>query len=702
MLLKKIVIENFKGLRSAEFEPTQFGCLVGENNAGKSSILQAVALALNRPSQLPLGLFYDPTLPVEFALEFSEVTRNHLLRLAVEHRPRIESLVAAGRMDLVVRYRPEQKVEVTTKRQIPRDQRYRQDAIDAALAARRGAAIREAAVAAYPELSADLPQGLNMTATKEFLGTAIGRLPPESFELAEAPLPSGIGPSITALLPEPIYIPAVKNFADDLKTTQTTSFGRLLGLLLEDMEPDLVVVEQSLALLNALLNRVTVEGREQDRRHRKVRDLEALVESLLGQNFPKVKLELRIPPPELKTILNAAQIYIDDGSKDLVENKGDGLRRSLTFALLQAYVRQLSTGRAAGLANAPALRPLIFLFEEPELYLHPKSQRILFNTLGKIAESHQVVVTTHSPLFFAPGVTAAFVRVSKRDAVPKPVGVLNPVNFALDARSAEVFRLARFENCDAAFFSGRVVLFEGESDDAYIKHVAKLLNPSWDFDLKNIALVRVSGKGNFAKFREFFGAFGIEVKVVADLDVLFDGYQHLGAGPEAAEARQMAIRAIDACITRRQTVAQPTPRQIRSKVSQESWKARYDSAKAALRAVQAGGAVDANTLTSIDGLFDWEQDIARELICRDDPAAAIALVPLLDALRRDGVCVLSRGAIEEYYPDGVPAGGSKPDRALRAAALVTTAEQASALSLPLAQGRAAELVEIVQEVFRGL
>jgi putative ATP-dependent endonuclease of the OLD family len=700
--LERIEISNFKSFRSAAFVPAQFGCLVGENNAGKSSILQAVVMALGRPSQLQLGAFYDPALPVEFYLEFSGVTENHLLRLAGEHRSRIAQLVSDGTIRLIVRYRPEQKVEIATKTLVPRDPRYSQESIDTALAGRRGAAIRDAANAAYPELVADMPTGLAMAATKEWIATAISALPRDEFELAEAPLSTGIGSSITALLPEPIYIPAVKNFADDLKTTQSTSLGRLLGLLLQDMEPDLALIEQSLAQLNQLLNRVTVEGRAQDRRHRKVQDLENLVESLLGQNFPSAKVELHIPPPELKAILNAAQIYVDDGSRDLVDNKGDGLRRSFAFALLQAYVRQLNAGRQEERANVPALRPLIFLFEEPELYLHPKSQRVLFNTLGKIAESHQVVVTTHSPLFFAPGVTATFVRVSKRTAMPKPIGVLNPVNFALDARSAEVFRLARFENCDAAFFSGRVVLFEGESDDAYIRHVAKLLNPDWDFDLKNVALVRVSGKGNFAKFRDFFSAFGIEVKVVADLDALFDGYQHLGAGVAAADARQLALREIDACIARREIVAQPNSRQIRRKVGQDSFKGRYDIAKAALRAVQAGGPVDANTVAALDGLFDWEQDLARELACRHDPAAGAALVPLLDALRRDGVCVLSRGAIEEYYPEGVPAGGAKPDRALQAAALLTTADEALVVSAPLAHGRAAELVEVVQEIFRGL
>ncbi|MBZ2210031.1 AAA family ATPase [Massilia soli] len=72
MHLQTISVQNFKGLREASFTPTQFGCLVGENNAGKSSVMQAIVTALNRPSQLSLNLFYDHTLPVRFTLNYSD------------------------------------------------------------------------------------------------------------------------------------------------------------------------------------------------------------------------------------------------------------------------------------------------------------------------------------------------------------------------------------------------------------------------------------------------------------------------------------------------------------------------------------------------------------------------------------------------------------------------------------------------------
>lgn len=702
MKFKKIRISNFKGLREAEFEPTKFTCLVGENNAGKSTVLQAVVYALNRPSQLPPDLFYDPTIPVEFHIVLSEITPPHLERLADESRGKIASLLVDGSLELIIRYRPDQKVEIKVNRLVPDEVRYRDDWISEALAGKRGAAVREVILQQYPEFADACPDNLNVTFAKQYLSECIDQLPRDQFTFAEAPLPSGISNSIAALLPEPIYIPAVKSLADDLKTTQSTSFGRLLALLLEDMSSDLEQINQSLDQLNTLFNRRDREGEIIDERHARVQELENSVEGFLRENFPTAKVELKIPPPELRTILSSAQIFIDDGSRDLIDNKGDGIKRSLTFALLQSYVAKLNSTEANRDEVGPAQKPLIFLFEEPELYLHPKSQRILFNTLARISENHQVVVTTHSPLFFSPGATASFVRVAKKEENPKPVGVLYPVLFELDNANAEVFRIARFENADAAFFSRRVVLFEGESDDAFFKHIATKLNPAWDFDAKNVALVRVSGKGNFAKFRKFFEAFGIEVKIVADLDAMFEGFEHLGVGDGILQMRATAIQEIDKRINALGIRAEPNTRQIKSRVQSQTFRDRYYSAKDALRKAHETGEIDAETFANLDALFVWENNVARVRACQEDNAAQLALLPAITAMQECGVCVLLRGAIEDYYPRGTPSAGPKPERALAATALVDSPAVARNLSQPIADGREPELVEICDILFSQL
>ncbi|MFP5249718.1 MAG: AAA family ATPase [Acidobacteriota bacterium] len=120
MRLREIKIANFKGLKAAEFAPTSFGCLVGENNAGKSSVLQAINYALKRSPSLPIELFYDPTKPVELSLQFDGVTEAHLRRLADNHGAQLKELIIDGKFEIFVGYQsPEAKCTVTMARSVP-------------------------------------------------------------------------------------------------------------------------------------------------------------------------------------------------------------------------------------------------------------------------------------------------------------------------------------------------------------------------------------------------------------------------------------------------------------------------------------------------------------------------------------------------------------------------------------------------------
>lgn len=258
MKLGRISISNFKGILSQSFEPSKFSCLVGENNAGKSTVMQAIVYALNRPTQLPSSHFYDPAAPVTFELHFSGVDDSHIARLAEEARAKIAALLIDSVFSLRVLYAPGEKVAVTVLRRVPIEVRYQSDAVDEAFSGKRGQGPIEQVIAdIYPEFKATQQGPLKtIGAAKAFLNEQIEALADEQFTLSYAPLPTGIAPSISPMLPEPIYIPAVKNLNDDLKTTQSTSFGRLLGLLLEDMTADLENISQSLRDLNALFNRV--------------------------------------------------------------------------------------------------------------------------------------------------------------------------------------------------------------------------------------------------------------------------------------------------------------------------------------------------------------------------------------------------------------------------------------------------------------
>jgi hypothetical protein len=84
---------NFQGLWSVEVRRSTLGCLIGENNPSKSSVLRGFVLAVSRSGEISLVLHYDPAVPVEFRLTLSGAASDHLLRFAEEHRARIAELI---------------------------------------------------------------------------------------------------------------------------------------------------------------------------------------------------------------------------------------------------------------------------------------------------------------------------------------------------------------------------------------------------------------------------------------------------------------------------------------------------------------------------------------------------------------------------------------------------------------------------------
>ena len=85
----------------------------------------------------------------------------------------------------------------------------------------------------------------------------------------------------------------------------------------------------------------------------------------------------------------------ENGQKRKLEDLGQGTQRIIVASILKAYIDILIE------EGIHAEKPILILFEEPEIYLHPKLKRALNAILEKIAEqdNHQVIITTHDPYF---------------------------------------------------------------------------------------------------------------------------------------------------------------------------------------------------------------------------------------------------------------------------------------------------------------
>lgn len=685
MHISFVKIKNYRGIKSDQFEASPFTCAIGENNAGKSTILLATSLFF---SGTALGKqdYYDSEDQIEIAITFIDITEKDINRLSPDHRDRIKAIIIDSKLTLTRIYTLDGKTAILCNRSVPKDKRFEKEVIDALIKGKKGKDIVEIMGKTFHEYAGEFTGVTKQSEAKEKIEEIISKIPKDQLEIRLSDLPTGIDNSIKAFLPEPIYIAAVKDLKDDVKSKESATFGKLLSILMRFLETSnhFEKISGSFNELHSLLNVIREAEQVTDNRISKLQTIEGQIGNFLAENFPKSKIEIDIPKPELKQIFSNARILIDDGVRDIIETKGDGIKRAVTFALLRTYVEQLKQqkkeneeAKKANLAEDIqaadqiiediAEQPYIFLFEEPELYLHPNAQKILFEALENLTtENNQVFVTTHSPMFFSPRSTGTFIKVIKEyPAIGKPFGSFLTINLLNEIQAKDAFQIICYENNTAAFFSHKVLFVEGDSDLIYLKDVAQLLNSEWSFESKNIPIISINGKSNIKRFIDFYNFFRIECFCIVDSDSLIDGFEKFEVSVEIKDQRSKLLALIDKIADEKGIDADLPAQKIKELTRRYTWKERYNRLKEIGKKVLNGGVPTSQEMLELEMLFSEETNNLRRQIFTDKTSILTGKNELLQQLRENNIFILSHGTIENYYPDGI-VGEDKPTKALNA------------------------------------
>jgi len=117
-------------------------------------------------------------------------------------------------------------------------------------------------------------------------------------------------------------------------------------------------------------------------------EIKALVEEQYGQ--AAMRFEFNLPDPSV--FMKQGRLHVDDGAGETpVEGKGSGMQRAIALGIIQLYAKAGASERHEN----PT--PLILMLDEPETWLHPTAQLRLGDALSVIGESEQVFIITHSP-----------------------------------------------------------------------------------------------------------------------------------------------------------------------------------------------------------------------------------------------------------------------------------------------------------------
>lgn len=225
-----------------------------------------------------------------------------------------------------------------------------------------------------------------------------------------------------------------------------------------------------------------------------------VINSSLDVAFPGTELHFQFNPETKTELYKNCLIYVDDGFKSQLTEKGSGIQSATTIGLFKYYTRHVNTITSA-----------LLCIEEPEIYLHPHARRVISDGLDDFLESNrnQVILTTHSTEFLrATSETLNIILIRKDESGTR-------------GRRVNIGRFKHLlidNNQNELFFADKVIVCEGY-DNYIIRAVADKLFPR-KVDEKNISIVSVGGKDNISTLVKLVLQLGIKCFVFADFDYL--------------------------------------------------------------------------------------------------------------------------------------------------------------------------------------
>ncbi|MYN17865.1 AAA family ATPase [Rugamonas sp. FT107W] len=253
------------------------------------------------------------------------------------------------------------------------------------------------------------------------------------------------------------YIPAVRTEEHAEEVVQEMLADELAKL---ETEPSYVNALQAIAdLQEPILKRIGLS-----------------IKQSLNEFLPGItNVYVQVPPAARRTALRSqCRVEIDDGTRTLLEYKGDGVKSLAVLGLLRAK------RRSAGAAS-------IIAIEEPESHLHPGAVHSLREAILNLVPESQVVLTTHCPLFADRDQIARNILVDANSA--KPAKTIGSVRDLLGIRAS-----------DNLVNASHVLVVEGSEDVIALKAILPTLSSTIATAIKQNLLVieGLAGAGNLS------------------------------------------------------------------------------------------------------------------------------------------------------------------------------------------------------------
>lgn len=116
------------------------------------------------------------------------------------------------------------------------------------------------------------------------------------------------------------------------------------------------------------------------------------LKGLVDEQYGDANYRFDFGLPDASVFMKQGSLHVDDGAGETpIGGKGTGMQRAIALALIQLYAR------SAAISDVESATPLILMLDEPETWLHPSAQLRLGDALNRIGERDQIFIVTHSP-----------------------------------------------------------------------------------------------------------------------------------------------------------------------------------------------------------------------------------------------------------------------------------------------------------------
>lgn len=315
-----------------------------------------------------------------------------------------------------------------------------------------------------------------------------------------------------------IFIKAVEDIKDISDSNSKTPFSQVFSMIIKSQ---LEGHEKFKNLLDALKEyRELFQGTGQIPQ---IKNLENDINKKLSRIFPAVG-KIDSDPPKIDRILPVPKFLTNDNRVVDIKptEQGHGLQRTIIFTLLEILAERTSPStKSTGTNNLLLVEePEIYMHPQMERKISDTLYKIALD--GET----QVICTTHSPIFIKIADKHKALAIVKRTIDNKVVVTQQNEIFEIENRDNYKKKLRMITNFDPsvneAFFAKRVVLVEGDTEIAVFREASELLGYFDSEDNKHkkrdTTFINCRGKLTINLFQEVLKHFKIDYVVIHDKD----------------------------------------------------------------------------------------------------------------------------------------------------------------------------------------